>query len=116
MTMNERIIQAVKPVVPVCVPDLYDPNQNEAAEEFCVFSYDAEWTFYADNSPMYTEYSGSLNWALPLKKASLVKKANLQRTLERAGFDLQGIYNTSTEEFQMYEFQWSYTDFFGGEP
>ena len=49
MTINERIIQAVTPVVSVCVPDLYDPNQENAADEFCVFSYTATPNFFADN-------------------------------------------------------------------
>lgn len=111
MTINERIIAAVSPVVAVCVPDLYDPNQNEAVDEFCVFSYSEEDVFFADNKPMIRRYSISLVWAMPLKRESLSTKANLTAAIKKAGFDVQGVYNVSTEEFQMYEFDLLYTEF-----
>ena len=116
MTINERIIQAVTPVVSVCVPDLYDPNQENAADEFCVFSYTETPDFFADNTPQICRYTISLVWAMPIKRQSMRKKKDLTAALLSAGFDVLGVYNVSDEDFQQYEFELEYTDFLEDAP
>lgn len=116
MTINERIIQAVTPVVSVCVPDLYDPNQDNAADEFCVFSYTETPDFFADNTLLINRYSISIVWAMPLKRQSMQKKKDLTDALMSAGFDVLGVYNVSDEDFQQYEFELEYTDFLEDAP
>ena len=115
MTINERIIQAVTPVVPVCVPDFYDPNQNDAAEEFCVFSYSEEADFFADNRPLILRYEIVLQWAMPLKKNALTSKENLQKALLDAGFTIIDVVNVSDDVFQAYEFSLQYTEWLNGQ-
>lgn len=110
MTINERIIQAVNSVVPVCEPDFYDPNQNDAADEFCIFSYSEEPDFFADNKPMLLRYDIVLQWVMPLKKNALIKKARLQKSLLDAGLTIVDAVNVSDDIFQAYEFSLQYVE------
>ena len=113
MTINEKIIQTVTPIVSVCVPDLYDPNQDEAADEFCVFAYTETPDFFTDNIAQLNRYSISLVWAMPIKRSSMQKKKQLTDALTSAGFDLIAVYNTSDEDFQKYEFELEFAEFLG---
>ena len=115
MTINERIIQAVTPVVPACVPDFYNPNQNDAAKEFCVFSYSEEPDFFADNRPLQLRYDIVLQWAMSLKKNALASKVNLQKALLDAGFTIIDVVNVSDDVFQAYEFLLQYTEWLNGQ-
>ena len=115
MTINERIIQTVTPVIPVCVPDFYDPNQAEAAEALCVSGYTEEFDFFADNQPLQLRYDIVLQWAMPLKKNALASKENLQKALLDAGFTIVNVVNVSDDVFQAYEFSLQYTEWLNGQ-
>lgn len=104
MTINERIIQAVTQVIPVCVPDFYDPDSGTAEDEFCVFAFTETPDYYADDVPQVVRYSISVVLVMPLKRASLTKRNALILALEEADFVVQGVNNLSTDEFQQYEF------------
>lgn len=114
MTINERIISAVTPVVSVCVPDFYDPDADGAEDEFCVFSYAEVPDFYCDNHPLLMRYEISVTLVLPIKRPSLAKKNALSQAFAAAGFEVQDVSNTSTTEFQMYEFTLEFTEVLGG--
>ena len=52
MSINETIIQAVTPIVPVCVPDVYRPDAGEtAAETYCTFTYTESPALFGDEEP-----------------------------------------------------------------
>lgn len=110
MTINERIIRAAQTVVPVCVPDLYDPDKGDAVDEFCVFSYTSSPDFFCDNVPTLMRYSISVVLVLPLKRPSLTQRNGLQRAFFEAGFEVQDVTNISTEDYQEYEFALEYAE------
>ena len=116
MTIKGGSNRAVTEVVLVWVGDLYDPNQEDAADEFCVFSYTETPDFFTDNTPQICRYTISLVWAMPIKRQSMRKKKDLTDALLSAGFDVLGVYNVSDEDFQQYEFELEYTDFLEDAP
>ena len=51
MTLNERIIAVVTPIVPVCVPDLLVTEAGETPpEEYCTFNFPLEPEALADDT------------------------------------------------------------------
>ena len=52
MSINETIIQAVTPIVPVCVPDVYRPDAGETpAEVYCVLYFREAPEVFGDVEP-----------------------------------------------------------------
>ena len=83
MSINETIIQAVTPIVPVCVPDVYRPDAGESpAEVYCVFNY----------TELY----------LPLGQTPLRLKRQLRRAMLNAGLAVGDYTNASDLEGQHY--------------
>ena len=61
MSLDEIIKEAIKPLVPVCVIDVYGGQ----AEEFCVYTYTEEPVYYGDNEPDSIRYHVQLHWIFP---------------------------------------------------
>lgn len=108
MTINERIIQAVTPVVPVCVPDRYDPNQGEASATYCTFNYTEIPDSFGDDAPEDIRYLIQLHFHAPLDAASgasnntmAVRKA-LRQAVFAAGFTYPTVQNASDDSGQHY--------------
>ena len=55
-TINERIIEAVTPVVAVCVPDPLVADVGEAPAEYCTFTYSEIPDDFGDNAPGAMRY------------------------------------------------------------
>ena len=73
MSINETIIQAVTPIVPVCVPDVYRPDAGETpAEVYCVFNYTESPDVFGDDEPQAIR-TGSVrfSWLIRCRKAGL---------------------------------------------
>ena len=82
MSINETIIQAVTPIVPVCVPDVYRPDAGETpAEIYCVFNYTESPVVFGDDEPQAIRYLIQLHLYLPLGKTPLRLKRQLRRAM-----------------------------------
>ena len=81
MSINEIIIGAVSPIVPVCVPDLYDGE----SQEYCTFDYSTIGIHFGDDGPEALRYLVSLHWFLPLGENPMAKRKQLCRALHGAG-------------------------------
>lgn len=103
MSINETIIQAVTPIVPVCVPDVYRPDAKETpAEIYCVFNYTESGTVFGDDEPRAVLYLIQLHLYLPLGRTPVQLKRQLRRAMLDAGFAVGDYTNASDLEGQHY--------------
>ena len=98
MTINERIREAVLPVVPVCVPDLYDGT----AREYCTFNYSELPAIHGDDRPQAIRYLVQLHYFLPVSRSPLKKKRDLCCALLQADFTYPTVENASDGDYQHY--------------
>lgn len=103
MTINERVIAAVKPIVPVCVPD----NYTGAEPIYTVFSVDEGGSLFADDIAYAVTASVMLHLFLPLGVNPLQLKRRLQRAIVDADFTYPETTNATDEEYQHYVFEFS---------
>lgn len=99
--INEEIIAAVTPVVPVCVPDLYDGN----AEAYCTFNYTEVPDVFGDDEPHQIRYLVQLHYYCPTGENSLATRRALFRAILDADFTAPEIENASDETDQHYVFE-----------
>lgn len=111
MNVNEVIIQAVTPIVPVCVPDLYRPDAGEeAAEVYCVFNYTESPGVFGDDEPQAVNYATQLHLYLPTGRTPIQLKRRLRRAMLDAGFIVGDFTNASDEEAQHYVLECRWMD------
>lgn len=101
MSLNETLIRAVRPIVPVCVPDDYDGEE----EEYCVFSATELGDCFGDDGPTAIRFLVSLHYYLPRGRNPIAKKKQLARALSGAGFTWPSITNASDGNGQHYVFE-----------
>lgn len=82
MSINERIINAVTPIVSECVPDFYDGE----AEIYCTFNGDATPVAFGDDRPRARRWLLQLHFYCPRGYNSLATRLNLSRAIHGAGF------------------------------
>ena len=102
MSINETIIQAVTPIVPVCVPDVYRPNAGETPAE----SPDV----FGDDEPQAIRYLIQLHLYLPLGQTPLRLKRQLRRAMLDAGCAVGDALNLTDLEGQHYVLEFEYAD------
>ena len=103
MSINETIIQAVTPIVPVCVPDVYRPDAGETpAEVYCVFNYTETSTLFGDDEPQAILYLVQLHLYLLLGRTPIQIKRQLRRAMLDAGMIVGNFTNASDLEGQHY--------------
>lgn len=111
MNVNEVIIQAVTPIVPVCVPDIYRPDAGEKpAEVYCVFNYTESPDVFGDDEPQAIRYLIQLHLYLPLRQTPIRMKRQLRRAMLDAGFIVGDFINASDEEAQHYALECRWMD------
>lgn len=98
VTINERIRAAVEPIVPVCVPDLYDGE----AQEYCTFQYSQIPMAHGDNAPHAIRYLVQLHYFLPTGESPMRKRRELCRALLAADMTYPTVENASDETGQHY--------------
>lgn len=113
MNIDQKIQDAVKPVVPVCVLKQYGGD----AEEYCVYAYSFEPMFFMDNIPFGRMCSISLHWFFPWRPKNSessevqAKKKKLIDALMNSGFSLQEVYSGDDEEWDEFVFECTFEDF-----
>lgn len=82
MTLNEKIVAVVTPIVPVCVPDLYETQAGEgAAKEYCTFNYNEIPAGYGDDRAHSRRTLAQLHYFTPRRVATLKTRRALQVAL-----------------------------------
>lgn len=126
-TINERIIAAVAPVVPVCVPGVYAPDAGEAAEAvYCTFNYTEHPAQFGDDGPGVLRYQCQVHFFAPRLMAAgvsgntLATRKALRRALFAAGFTYPSVTDASdwadtssrsgARDYQHFVFEFEDTD------
>lgn len=111
MDINEAIITAVTPIVPVCVPDVYRPDAGEPeAETYCVFNYTEGAALFGDDEPTAIVYRGQLHLYLPFAASPIALKRQLRRAMLDLGCAVGDFLNLTDLEGQHYTLEFEYTD------
>ena len=107
MTLNERIIAVVTPIVPVCVPDLLVTEAGETPpEEYCTFNFPLEPEALADDTAQLQRALVQLHYLAPLKASTVAKRRALAAAIEEADeFSLPTISPATDELGQHYVFE-----------
>lgn len=109
MSVNEVIMQAVIPIVPVCVPDLYDGTETT----YCTFQYSEFPRSFGDGVPHAVLYMVQVHLLLPAGKNPLRIKKQLRQALLRAGFTAPLVENATEDKvLQHYVFECEYAEGF----
>lgn len=104
MTVEEKILAAVTPLVPECVENLYGGD----ADEYCTYNFNEIPAAFGDNTAHAVRYLCQVHWFLPLRRQPRPKKKELRRALAaQRGFTVPEIVNASDEigQHYVYEFQ-----------
>ena len=111
MSINERIIAAVTPVVLTCVPEPYDPDIGEAASEYCTFTYSESPDSFGDDAPEVIRYLISVIYHAPLRRSSgesnntLATRKALRQAIFAAGFTYPNVEPLTDEVGQRFAFE-----------
>ena len=104
MTLNEKIIAAVSPVVPVCVPDILVTEAGETPpERYCTFNYTELPEGIGDNAACLTRALVQVHYFAPLKASTLAVWHALRDAIAAVDdFTLPGIENATDATGQHY--------------
>ena len=107
MTLNERIIAVVTPIVPVCVPDLLVTEAGETPpEEYCTFNFPLEPEAIADDAAQLQRALVQLHYLAPLKANTVATRRKLWQALASVDeFTSPDITNASDQTGQHYVFE-----------
>ena len=87
MTLNERIIAVVTPIVPVCVPDLLVTEAGETPpERYCTFNYSEMPEGIGDNAAYLTRALVQVHYFAPLRESTIKTRHALRDAIAAAGW------------------------------
>lgn len=104
MTLNEKIIAVVSPIVPVCVPDILVTETGETPpERYCTFNYAELPDGLGDNCAALTRALVQVHYFAPLKASTLAVRHALRDAIAAVdNFTLPSIENATDETGQHY--------------
>ena len=104
MTLNEKIIAVVFPVVPVCVPDLLVTKPGETPpERYCTFNYTELPDGLGDNRAALTRALVQVHYFAPLRESTIKTRHALRDAIAAVDeFTLPSIENATDETGQHY--------------
>lgn len=107
MTLNERIIAVVTPIVPVCVPDLLVTEAGETPpEEYCTFNFPLEPEALADDTAQLLRALVQVHYFAPLKANTVATRRKLWQALAAVdAFTAPDITNATDQTGQHYVFE-----------
>lgn len=106
MSINKTIISAVTPIVPVCVPDLYQPGEGEhAAEVYCTFNYNAIPDNFGDDEPEHERVLIQVHLYAPLGFDTVKRRMKIKKALAAAGMTWPAYTNASDKDGQHHVFE-----------
>lgn len=101
MTVDERLRNAVKPIVPECSPHLYRGK----SDEYCTWNYNELGAVFGDDTEDCGRYLLQLHYFLPHGRNGSSVKKRIKKALTDAGFTSPDILDVSDEEGQHYTFE-----------
>ena len=101
MSMDSKILTAVKTVVSECKPNIYEGT----SKEYAVYTYSQFPVIHADGRPDAIRYSIFVHLYLPKGVNPNAKKKLLANALLNAGFTYPSIVNASDSNGQHYSFE-----------
>lgn len=107
MTLNEKIIAVVTPIVSVCVPDLLVTEADETPpEEYCTFDYTQTAGLAGDDGTDIGIARVQLHYLAPLKASTVARRRALGAAIEAVDeFSIPTV-TPATDEFgQHYVFE-----------
>lgn len=111
MSVNEKIMRAVTPLVPVCRADIYRPAAGEAeADTYCTFTYTEAPSVYGDGEPEAVRYLVQLHLFLPLSQSPIALKRSLRRAVLDMGCAVGEFLNLSDLDGQHHVLEFEYVD------
>ena len=107
MTLNERIIAVVTPIVPVCVPDLLVTEAGETPpEEYCTFNYNELADALGDNRAHAMRALVQLHYLAPLKANTVATRRALWQAIAAVdAFSAPDITNATDQAGQHYVYE-----------
>ena len=106
MEINEKIINAIMPIVPVCVPHMYNGTETE----YCTFNYTRFPDEFFDNRPQSIVYSIQIHYYVPLGVNPEIPLEQISKALFSASFDFPQIVDATDEVCQHYVFETGCTE------
>lgn len=106
MTIDERIVQAVSPVVSEVSPNEYTGD----SLEYAVYTYTELPALHAESTPGAIRYLIQVSYYLPNGVNPHDKKLSLRRGIFSSGFTYPSVENASDGEGQHYVFLFEGTD------
>ena len=104
MTLNERIIAVVTPIVPVCVPDRLVTEAGETPpERYCTFNYTELPDGLGDNCAALTRALVQVHYFAPLRESTIKTRHALRDAIAAVDdFTLPSIENATDATGQHY--------------
>lgn len=96
MSIEERILQTVKPIVPEVRPDLYTGDSTE----YCTYNLDELPEGHGDDRPRAVRCLVQVHYFLPLGRSPMKTRRALARALLGAGFTYPTVTNASDSDSQ----------------
>lgn len=112
MDIDEIIQAAVKPLVPVCVIDVYGGD----AHEFCVYTYTETPLDFGDDMPHAIKYDVQLHWCFPWRPGITAspeikaKKRAIKHALCSAGLSYPTVSSAGDDKWAELVFSTEYID------
>lgn len=106
MSFNQALIEAVTPIVGICVPDLYSGE----ASEYCTFNYTESGAGFGDDVPHAALLLVQLHYFLPLRENPLAKRRALRDAILAMGGTAPVITPATDELGQHYIFEFEYLE------
>ena len=110
MSINEAILDAVRPIVPEIASGSYPGN----ADIYCTFNYTEHPSQFADDEPEAALFDVQVHLFLPANLNSLVLRRDIRDRLIFGGFTHPTIYNMSDNEGQHFVFECEYSEVYDG--
>lgn len=107
MTLGELICSTVTPVVPVCVPDLYETGAGEApADIYCTYNFFAAPDAVGDNTAFAARAAVMVHLYAPRQTSTTALRRKLWSALAAVEeFSLPTIENATDEDAQHYVYE-----------
>lgn len=110
MGLGEKLCAAVTSHVPICRPDIYQPEIGEEPELYCTYNYDEIPRVFADGRPNAIVYLIMVHLYAPLGKDTQILRSRLKNALHNAGCTYPEVENSSDANGQHYVFECQYMD------
>lgn len=108
MTLEEKLVAAVTPIVADCQPNFYKKDLCKAVPtEYCSYSFYSTPVLHADSKPSALKKNFNLHYTCPMFENPEPRKMQLCKAIAAAGFTFPSIINVtdSNDTVQCFAFE-----------